>query len=240
MSVLRLKNLVKTYGGRKVVDSVTLDVDSRSVVGLLGPNGAGKTTTFYMTVGMLQPDAGQVFLDEEEITEYPMYLRARKGIGYLSQETSTFRKMTVKQNILAILETLSLSKSEQDERADALLEELGIQQLANHKASVLSGGEKRRLEISRSLATSPSFMLLDEPFAGVDPLAVIDIKNIIGHLRKRGIGVLISDHNVRETLESCDSAYILNEGKVIVSGSPEEITSSELARQIYLGNEFRM
>jgi lipopolysaccharide export system ATP-binding protein len=148
--------------------------------------------------------------------------------------------MTVKQNILAILETLSLSKSEQDERADALLEELGIRQLANHKASVLSGGEKRRLEISRSLATSPSFMLLDEPFAGVDPLAVIDIKNIIGHLRKRGIGVLISDHNVRETLESCDSAYILNEGKVIVSGSPEEITSSELARQIYLGNEFRM
>ena len=240
MSVLRLKNLVKTYGGRKVVDSVTLDVDSQSVVGLLGPNGAGKTTTFYMTVGMLQPDAGQVFLDEEEITEYPMYLRARKGIGYLSQETSTFRKMTVKQNILAILETLSLSKSEQDERADALLEELGIRQLANHKASVLSGGEKRRLEISRSLATSPSFMLLDEPFAGVDPLAVIDIKNIIGHLRKRGIGVLISDHNVRETLESCDSAYILNEGKVIVSGSPEEITSSELARQIYLGNEFRM
>ncbi len=240
MSVLRLKNLVKTYGGRRVVDSVTLDVDSRSVVGLLGPNGAGKTTTFYMTVGMLQPDAGQVFLDEEEITEYPMYLRARKGIGYLSQETSIFRKMTVKQNILAILETLSLSKSEQNERADALLEELGIQQLANNKASVLSGGEKRRLEISRSLATSPSFMLLDEPFAGVDPLAVIDIKNIIGHLRKRGIGVLISDHNVRETLESCDSAYILNEGKVIVSGSPEEITSSELARQIYLGNEFRM
>ena len=240
MSVLRLKNLVKTYGGRRVVDSVTLDVDSRSVVGLLGPNGAGKTTTFYMTVGMLQPDAGQVFLGEEEITEYPMYLRARKGIGYLSQETSIFRKMTVKQNILAILETLSLSKSEQNERADALLEELGIQQLANNKASVLSGGEKRRLEISRSLATSPSFMLLDEPFAGVDPLAVIDIKNIIGHLRKRGIGVLISDHNVRETLESCDSAYILNEGKVIVSGSPEEITSSELARQIYLGNEFRM
>lgn len=240
MSVLRLKNLVKAYGGRKVVDSVTLDVDSQRVVGLLGPNGAGKTTTFYMTVGMLQPDAGQVFLDEEEITEYPMYLRARKGIGYLSQETSIFRKMTVKQNILAILETLSLSKSEQNERADALLEELGIEQLANHKASVLSGGEKRRLEISRSLATSPSFMLLDEPFAGVDPLAVIDIKNIIGHLKKRGIGVLISDHNVRETLESCDSAYILNEGKVIVSGSPEEITSSELARQIYLGNEFRM
>ena len=240
MPVLSLKNLVKTYGGRKVVDSVSLNVDSRSVVGLLGPNGAGKTTTFYMTVGMLQPDSGQVFLDDEEITEYPMYLRARKGIGYLSQETSIFRKLTVKQNILAILETLSLPKAEQEERAEALLEELGIRQLADQKAAVLSGGEKRRLEISRSLATEPSFMLLDEPFAGVDPLAVIDIKNIIGHLRQRGIGVLISDHNVRETLESCDSAYILNEGKMVVSGSPEEITSSELARRIYLGNEFRM
>jgi lipopolysaccharide export system ATP-binding protein len=240
MAVLSLKNLVKAYGGRKVVDSVTLSVDSRSVVGLLGPNGAGKTTTFYMTVGMLRPDAGQVFLDEEDITDYPMVMRARKGIGYLAQETSIFRKLTVKQNILAILETLSLPKAEQEERADELLQELGIGQLADQKAAVLSGGEKRRLEISRSLATSPSFMLLDEPFAGVDPLAVIDIKNIIGHLRKRGIGVLISDHNVRETLESCDRAYILNEGKVIVSGSPEEITASELARQIYLGNEFRM
>lgn len=240
MPVLSLKNLVKTYGGRKVVDSVSLNVDSRSVVGLLGPNGAGKTTTFYMTVGMLQPDSGQVFLDDEEITEYPMYLRARKGIGYLSQETSIFRKLTVKQNILAILETLSLPKAQQEERAEALLEELGIRQLADQKAAVLSGGEKRRLEISRSLATEPSFMLLDEPFAGVDPLAVIDIKNIIGHLRQRGIGVLISDHNVRETLESCDSAYILNEGKMVVSGSPEEITASELARRIYLGNEFRM
>jgi lipopolysaccharide export system ATP-binding protein len=240
MPVLSLKNLVKTYGGRKVVDSVTLSVDNRSVVGLLGPNGAGKTTTFYMTVGMLQPDSGQVFLDEEDITDYPMFLRARKGIGYLSQEPSIFRKMTVKQNILAILQTLSLPKAEQEERAEGLLRELGILQLADQKAIVLSGGEKRRLEISRSLATDPSFMLLDEPFAGVDPLAVIDIKNIIGHLKKRGIGVLISDHNVRETLESCDSAYILNEGKVIVSGSPEEITSNELARQIYLGNEFRM
>ena len=240
MPVLSLNGLVKKYGGRKVVDSVTLNVDSQSVVGLLGPNGAGKTTTFYMTVGMLQPDSGHVFLDEEKITDCPMYLRARKGIGYLSQETSIFRKLTVKQNILAILETLSLPKAEQQKRADALLQELGIDQLADQKAAVLSGGEKRRLEISRSLATSPSFMLLDEPFAGVDPLAVIDIKNIIGHLRKRGIGVLISDHNVRETLESCDRAYILNEGKVIVSGSPEEITSSELARRFYLGDEFRM
>jgi len=240
MPVLSLKKLDKIYGGRKVVDSVTLKVESQHVVGLLGPNGAGKTTTFYMTVGMVRPDAGSVFLDDEDITAYPMYLRARRGVGYLPQETSIFRKLTVKQNILAILETRSISKSKQEERVNVLLEELGIKHLSDQKAVVLSGGEKRRLEISRALATSPSFMLLDEPFAGIDPLAVIDIKNIIGHLKNRGIGVLISDHNVRETLESCDSAYILNEGKVIVSGTPEQITSSELARRIYLGDEFKM
>jgi lipopolysaccharide export system ATP-binding protein len=240
MPILSLKNLDKIYGGRKVVDSVTLRVESQRVVGLLGPNGAGKTTTFYMTVGMVKPDAGSVFLDDEDITAYPMYLRARKGVGYLPQETSIFRKLTVKQNILSILETRSISKSEQEERVDVLLEELGIKHLSDQKAVVLSGGEKRRLEISRALATNPAFMLLDEPFAGIDPLAVIDIKNIIGHLKSRGIGVLISDHNVRETLESCDTAYILNEGKVIVSGTPEQITSNELARRIYLGDEFKM
>ena len=240
MPVLSLKNLDKIYGGRKVVDSVTLRVESQRVVGLLGPNGAGKTTTFYMTVGMVKPDAGSVFLDDEDITAYPMYLRARKGVGYLPQETSIFRKLTVKQNILSILETRSISKSEQEERVNVLLEELGIKHLSDQKAVVLSGGEKRRLEISRALATNPSFMLLDEPFAGIDPLAVIDIKNIIEHLKSRGIGVLISDHNVRETLESCDTAYILNEGKVIVSGTPEQITSNELARRIYLGDEFKM
>lgn len=240
MTVLSLKKLDKIYNDRKVVDSVTLDVESRRVVGLLGPNGAGKTTTFYMTVGMIRPDSGQVFLDGDDITGYPMYLRARKGVGYLPQEPSIFRKLTVKQNILAILETLSISKSEREERADKLLEELGIKHLSNQKAIVLSGGEKRRLEISRALATNPSFMLLDEPFAGVDPLAVIDIKNIIGHLKDRGIGVLISDHNVRDTLDSCDTAYILNDGKVIVSGTPEQITSSEIARRIYLGDEFKM
>lgn len=240
MPVLSLKNLDKIYGGRKVVDSVTLMVESQRVVGLLGPNGAGKTTTFYMTVGMVKPDAGSVFLDDEDITAYPMYLRARKGVGYLPQETSIFRKLTVKQNILSILETRAITKSEQEERMNVLLEELGIKHLSDQKAVVLSGGEKRRLEISRALATNPSFMLLDEPFAGIDPLAVIDIKNIIGHLKSRGIGVLISDHNVRETLESCDTAYILNEGKVIVSGTPEQITSSELARRIYLGDEFKM
>jgi lipopolysaccharide export system ATP-binding protein len=240
MPILSLKNLDKIYGGRKVVDSVTLRVESQRVVGLLGPNGAGKTTTFYMTVGMVKPDAGSVFLDDEDITAYPMYLRARKGVGYLPQETSIFRKLTVKQNILSILETRSISKSEQEARVNVLLEELGIKHLSDQKAVVLSGGEKRRLEISRALATNPAFMLLDEPFAGIDPLAVIDIKNIIGHLKSRGIGVLISDHNVRETLESCDTAYILNEGKVIVSGTPEQITSNELARRIYLGEEFKM
>ena len=240
MTVLSLRNLGKTYGGRKVVDSVSLELTNQHVVGLLGPNGAGKTTTFYMTVGMVKPDAGKVLLNEEDMTDYPMHLRARKGIGYLPQEPSIFRKLTVKQNILAILETLAMSKVEQEERAELLLEELGIKHLAGQKAAVLSGGEKRRLEISRSLATNPKFMLLDEPFAGVDPLAVIDIKKIIGHLKKRGIGVLISDHNVRDTLQSCDTAYILNEGKVVVAGTPEDITSSEIARKIYLGDEFRL
>jgi lipopolysaccharide export system ATP-binding protein len=240
MTVLSLRNLGKVYGGRKVVDSVSLELSNQHVVGLLGPNGAGKTTTFYMTVGMVKPDVGKVLLNEEDMTDYPMHLRARKGVGYLPQEPSIFRKLTVKQNILVILETLAMTKEEQAERAELLLEELGIKHLAGQKAAVLSGGEKRRLEISRSLATNPKFMLLDEPFAGVDPLAVIDIKKIIGHLKKRGIGVLISDHNVRDTLQSCDTAYILNEGKVVVAGTPEDITSSEIARKIYLGDEFRL
>ncbi|MGW8185844.1 MAG: LPS export ABC transporter ATP-binding protein [Desulfobacterales bacterium] len=240
MTVLSLRNLGKIYSGRTVVDSVSLELTNQHVVGLLGPNGAGKTTTFYMTVGMVKPDAGKVLLNGEDMTDYPMHLRARKGVGYLPQEPSIFRKLTVKQNIMAILETLAMTKVEQEERAELLLEELGIKHLAGQKAAVLSGGEKRRLEISRSLATNPKFMLLDEPFAGVDPLAVIDIKRIIGHLKRRGIGVLISDHNVRDTLQSCDTAYILNEGKVIVAGTPEDITSSEIARKIYLGDEFRL
>jgi len=240
MAILSLRKLGKVYNGRNVVNSVSLDVKSRRVVGLLGPNGAGKTTTFYCAIGIIKPDEGRVLLNDEDITEYPMYLRARKGVGYLPQETSIFRKLTVKQNIMAILETLPISKSEQVDRTNMLLEELGIQHLSDQKAVLLSGGEKRRLEISRALATNPSFILLDEPFAGIDPLAVIDIKKIIEHLRTRGIGVLISDHNVRETLESCDEAYILNEGKIIEFGSPEKITSSETARRIYLGNEFRL
>jgi lipopolysaccharide export system ATP-binding protein len=240
MTTLSLKNLAKTYYGRRVVNSVSLQVESGRVVGLLGPNGAGKTTTFYMAVGMIKPSQGHVFLDDEDITDCPMYMRARKGVGYLPQEASVFKKLTVKQNILAILEILPLSKSERETRANMLLEELGIKHLSHQKASVLSGGERRRLEITRALATNPSFILLDEPFAGIDPLAVIDIKNIIEHLKQLGIGVLISDHNVRETLGVCDCAYILNEGQVIESGPPEKIASSETARRIYLGKEFKL
>jgi lipopolysaccharide export system ATP-binding protein len=219
---------------------VQLDLESGDVVGLLGPNGAGKTTTFYMTVGMVKPDKGQVLLDDEDITDYPMFLRARKGVGYLPQETSIFRKLTVKQNVLAILEIFPISAAEREERAEMLLDELGIKHLSDQKAHVLSGGEKRRLEISRALATNPSFILLDEPFAGIDPLAVNDIKNIIGHLKRRGIGILISDHNVRDTLGVCDEAYILCDGEVIESGSPEKIASSEAAIRVYLGDEFTL
>lgn len=240
MARLVIENLKKIYDGRKVVDSISLGVSSGQVIGLLGPNGAGKTTTFYMTVGMVKPDAGNVSLDEEDITYCPMYIRARKGIGYLPQEASVFRKLTVEQNVRAILETMPMGKAEQKARTAELLEELGIKHLSRQKAAVLSGGERRRLEISRALATNPAFMLLDEPFAGIDPLAVADIKKIIAHLKRRGIGVLISDHNVRETLEACDSAYIVAEGKVIESGPPEKIAGSEIVRRIYLGEEFRL
>jgi lipopolysaccharide export system ATP-binding protein len=240
MPTLSLQNLVKIYHGREVVSSVSLGVESGLVAGLLGPNGAGKTTTFYMTIGMVKPSFGKIFLDGNDLTEYPMYMRARRGIGYLPQEASVFRKLTVKQNIMAILEIRPGAKSDIDEHADNLLDELGIKRLSDQKASLLSGGERRRLEIARSLATDPAFILLDEPFAGIDPLAIIDIKTIIGHLRKRGIGIIISDHNVRETLEVCDKAYILNDGKIVESGTPEKIAASETARRIYLGNEFRL
>jgi len=240
MPVLTLKNLEKTYHGRRVVDSVSLEVNSKDVVGLLGPNGAGKTTTFYMAVGMIRADGGEVLINNEDITEYPMYLRARKGIGYLPQEVSVFKKLTVKENVMAILEILPFSDSERENRADSLLEELGIRHLSDRKASVLSGGERRRLEITRVLAIDPSFILLDEPFAGIDPLAIIDIQNIIKHLTERDIGILISDHNVRETLGVCDSAFILNNGKVIESGNPEKIAASKTARKIYLGEEFKL
>src|SRR5210317_108370 len=240
MTTLYLKDLEKSYSNRQVVNSVSLNVKSGEVVGLLGPNGAGKTTTFYMTIGLVRPDKGKVLLDDEDITDLPMYQRARKGVGYLPQETSIFRKLTVKENLMAILEILPIDSAERERRAEMLLEELGIKHLQKQKANVLSGGEKRRLEISRALATNPSFILLDEPFAGIDPLAVNDIKNIIGHLKRRGIGVLISDHNVRETLGACDNAYILVDGQVLECGPPDQIAASQAVAQAYLGDEFKL
>lgn len=237
---MSLKNLVKTFDGKRVVNSVSMNIASSQVVGLLGPNGAGKTTTFYMAVGMLKPDSGRIFLDEEDVTGFPIHIRARKGIGYLPQETSIFRKLTVWENLMAILEHQPISPSEQKSRAERLLDELGIRHLSQQKAVLLSGGEKRRLEISRALSTNPSFILLDEPFAGIDPLAVIDIKAIIEHLKELGIGVLISDHNVRETLGVCDEAFILSSGEIIEAGTPQQIASSEICRRIYLGNEFTL
>jgi len=240
MATLSVKNLTKAYYGKKTVDSVSLSLEDGRVVGLLGPNGAGKTTTFYMTVGLIRPTSGQVFVDGEDITNSPMYMRSRKGLGYLPQEASVFRKLTVEENILAILETMPLTRSEQLERTDQLLNELGITHIRKNKGYMLSGGERRRLEISRALATNPLFILLDEPFAGVDPLAVEDIQNIIKQLTKKEIGILISDHNVRETLGVCDHAYILSQGKIIESGSPEHIASSKIARKIYLGESFRL
>lgn len=240
MATLKIDKLIKNYSGRRVVKEVSLAVSSGEVIGLLGPNGAGKTTTFYMAVGMVQPDGGKVLLEEEDITPCPMYIRARKGLGYLPQEASIFRKLTVMQNIVAILETLPIEKADIKLRAEALLEELGILHLKSQPANVLSGGERRRLEISRALATNPAFILLDEPFAGIDPLAVADIKKIIGHLKQKDIGILISDHNVRETLEACDAAFIMADGEVIEHGAPEKIAASRLARRIYLGDEFRL
>ncbi|MFH1673999.1 MAG: LPS export ABC transporter ATP-binding protein [Pseudomonadota bacterium] len=240
MGSLFVKDLKKVYNKKTVVDGVSLQLESGQVVGLLGPNGAGKTTTFYMMVGFIKPDGGRVFFDDDDITERPMYQRARIGIGYLPQEASVFRKLTVEENVLAILETLSISKSEQRVRLAELLNELKINHLAKQKAYALSGGERRRLEITRALVMSPSFILLDEPFAGVDPLAVTDIQNIIGHLKSKGIGILISDHNVRETLGVCDRAYILNEGQVIESGTPEVIAASPVVRRTYLGEQFKL
>jgi len=242
MSRLVLENLVKTYGGKTVVDQVSLNVDQGRVTGLLGPNGAGKTTTFYMTVGMIRPEKGTVHLNGEDITRYPMYVRARKGIGYLPQETSIFKKLTVRENITAILEVIEKKDTDIDihQKAESLMEELGILTLAGQKAASLSGGERRRLEISRVLATDPLFILLDEPFAGIDPLAVIDIQQIISQLTDKGIGILISDHNVRETLGVCDTAYIMSQGVVMESGPPEKIISSKVAKRIYLGDNFRL
>ncbi len=240
MHRLLLQNLTKSYDGRKVVDNVTLEVKSGEVVGLLGPNGAGKTTTFYMVLGVLKPDEGAIYLDGEDITSLAIYLRARKGLQYLPQESSVFRKLTVAENILAILETLEPDPVLRQERLQQLLGELRIAHLANQKASALSGGERRRVEVTRALVTSPLFIILDEPFAGIDPLAVSDIQNIIFQLKERGLGVLISDHNVREALGVCDRAYILNEGVILEQGTPDYLVNSPLAKRIYLGETFKL
>jgi lipopolysaccharide export system ATP-binding protein len=219
---------------------VDLEIHTGEVVGLLGPNGAGKTTTFYMVVGLARPDSGHVHLGDEDITALPMYLRARQGIGYLPQEASVFRRLTAEQNVLAILESHGLPADERRARARELLEELGIQNMARQPAYTLSGGERRRLEICRALATSPAFILLDEPFAGIDPIAVIDIQKIIGHLKARGIGVLITDHNVRETLELVSRAYIIHDGMVLTHGTAQEIINNEEVRRVYLGDQFKI
>ncbi len=239
-SLLTAERLDKSFGGRRVLRDVSVRISAGEVVGLLGPNGAGKTTTFYVIVGLVRPDAGRVALNGVDVTELPMYQRARAGISYLPQEASVFRKLTVEENVLAILETLPISAEERQGRLWRLLEELSIAHLAKTKAYALSGGERRRLEITRALVISPAFMLLDEPFAGIDPIAVIDIQNIIRQLKERGIGVLITDHNVRETLGICDRAYILNEGSILEEGIPSHIAESRQAREIYLGERFSL
>jgi len=232
--------LIKTYKGRNVVDGVSLRVDKGEVVGLLGPNGAGKTTTFYMIVGLERPNSGRIIINDQEVTNMPMYQRAGFGVGYLPQEASVFRKLSVEDNLLAILETTALNHVERREKAEKLLAEFNITHVRKRKGSQLSGGERRRVEIARSLATDPAFILLDEPFAGVDPIAVADIQEIIGYLKQRGIGVLITDHNVRETLSIVDRAYILNEGKILIEGDADTIASSDIAKKFYLGENFSL
>ncbi len=240
MKNLRAINLAKSYRNRQVVKGVSVEVKRGEIVGLLGPNGAGKTTTFYMVVGLTPPDEGQVLLGNDDITKFPMHMRAKKGVSYLPQEPSVFRKLTVEENIIAVMETLDIPNFEGKKRARALLRELNILHIKNARAYALSGGERRRVEISRALATSPEFILLDEPFAGIDPIAVADIQTIISHLKNKGIGVLITDHNVRETLSITDRAYIINAGEIIASGLPSEVAHDEKVKQIYLGDQFSL
>jgi lipopolysaccharide export system ATP-binding protein len=240
MSVLEAREIVKQYHHRRVVDGVSLQVKNSTVVGLLGPNGAGKTTSFYIIAGFIRPNSGRVILDGRDITKLPIHKRAQQGISYLAQEPSVFKKLTVEENIRIVLEPLGLSKSEISSRIAGLLEDMKIQALAQNKAHTLSGGERRRLEIMRALATRPRFILLDEPFAGIDPLSVSDLQQIILALKDKGIGVLISDHNVRETLSVCDHAYIINQGRILTSGNAEEIIGNEAARKMYLGEDFTM
>ena len=237
---IRAEGLRKAFSKKEVVGGVSLQLGAGEVVGLLGPNGAGKTTTFYMILGLLRPNGGKVFIDEEDVTHLPVYLRARKGVGYLPQEPSVFRKLTVEENLLAIMEIKGLNEREQGEMAERLLAELNISHLAKAKAYTLSGGERRRVEIARSLASSPSFILLDEPFAGLDPLAILDIQAIISELKRKGIGVLVTDHNVRETLTTVDRAYLIFGGKIFFDGSAEELASNDQAKKLYLGDEFSL
>jgi len=240
MSKLKAENLVKKFSKRTVVNDVSFYVNSGEIVGLLGPNGAGKTTSFYMIVGLIRNDSGNVFIDDQELSKFPMYKRARMGISYLPQEPSVFRKLTIEENLMVVLENMPLTYQQRKERCLALLEQLGIDHLANARAFTLSGGERRRVEIARALATEPKFMLLDEPFSGIDPLAVVDIQGIIRELKNMGIGLLITDHNVRETLGICDRGYILSDGVIRVTGTPDEIVNNKVAKQAYLGDDFKL
>ena len=238
--ILKANNLIKSYGGKSVVNDVSLNLKQGEIVGLLGPNGAGKTTSFYMIVGLIKPNSGSIYLDDKEITSFPMYKRAQNGIGYLAQESSVFRKMSVEDNIHSVLEMTNLPKKEQIKKVELLLDEFGLQAIRKSRGDLLSGGERRRTEIARALATNPSFILLDEPFAGVDPLAVEDIQKIVRDLTKRNIGILITDHNVQETLAITDRTYLMFEGSILKDGKPEELANDELVRKVYLGQNFEL
>ena len=238
--ILKAQNLIKSYAGKAVVKDVSLNLKQGEIVGLLGPNGAGKTTSFYMIVGLIKPNSGSIFLDDREITKFPMYKRAQNGIGYLAQESSVFRKMSVEDNIHSVLQMTDLTKKEQNDKVESLLDEFGLQAIRKSRGDLLSGGERRRTEIARALATSPSFILLDEPFAGVDPLAVEDIQKIVRDLTKKNIGILITDHNVQETLAITDRTYLMFEGSILKDGKPEELASDEIVRKVYLGKNFEL
>ena len=237
---LKAQMIEKSYKGRNVVNGISLEVSQGEIVGLLGPNGAGKTTSFYMIVGLIKPNGGAIFLDQQEITKFPMYRRAQRGIGYLSQEASVFRKLSVEQNILSVLQLTNLSKKEQLQKTEELLEEFGLTHIRKNRGDLLSGGERRRTEIARALATDPKFVLLDEPFAGVDPVAVEDIQRIIAHLKNKNIGILITDHNVQETLAITDKTYLMFEGSILKAGTPEELAADEMVRKVYLGQNFEL
>ena len=238
--ILRTENIQKIYGSRKVVKGVSLQVEQGEIIGLLGPNGAGKTTSFYMIVGMIKPNEGKIFLDDEDITHYSMYKRAQKGVGYLAQEASVFRKLSVEDNILAVLQFTELSKKDQKDKLESLIEEFSLGHVRKNRGDLLSGGERRRTEIARALASDPKFILLDEPFAGVDPIAVEDIQTIVAHLKDRNIGILITDHNVQETLAITDKTYLMFEGGILKEGTPQELAEDEMVRKVYLGEKFEL